>query len=174
MDTLTAIHTRRSIRKYTDQPVTPEQVRTLLAAAMAAPSAGNQQPWQFVVVTDKDLLAQVGLLHPHVHMAPKAPLGILVCGDTRAEKYAGYWVVDCSAAVQNLLLAAHDLGLGAVWTPSPGCSTPPPGSSPTRSSPSATRRRRKSGTTASRRNESTKTASRRRRIVVNGPPGGDT
>lgn len=116
MDTLTAIHTRRSIRKYTDQPVTPEQVRTLLAAAMAAPSAGNQQPWQFVVVTDKALLAQLGLLHPHVHMAPKAPLGILVCGDTRAEKYAGYWVVDCSAAVQNLLLAAHDLGLGAVWT----------------------------------------------------------
>jgi len=55
-------------------------------------------------------------MHPHVHMAAKAALGILVCGDTRVEKYAGYWVIDCAAAVQNLLLAAHGLGLGAVWT----------------------------------------------------------
>lgn len=116
MQTLDAIHTRRSIRKYTDAPVSPEQVETLLRAAMAAPSAGNAQPWQFVVATDPALLARVAALHPYIAMAAKAPLGILVCGDTRVEKYPGYWVVDCSAAVQNLLLAAHDLGLGAVWT----------------------------------------------------------
>jgi len=116
METLEAIHTRRSIRKYSDQPVTEEDLRTLLSAAMAAPSAGNQQPWQFVVVRDKKLLAAIPNIHPYAGMAPKAPLGILVCGDTRNEKYAGYWVLDCAAAVQNLLLAAHALGLGAVWT----------------------------------------------------------
>jgi len=101
MQPLDAIHTRRSIRKYTDAPVSPEQVETLLRAAMAAPSAGNAQPWQFVVATDPALLAQVAALHPYIAMAAKAPLGILVCGDTRVEKYPGYWVVDCSAAVQN-------------------------------------------------------------------------
>lgn len=116
MKTQDAIFTRRSIRKYTDQPVTDQQVATLLQAAMAAPSAGNQQPWQFVVVRDKALLEEISRIHPHASMAPKAPVGILVCGDTRVEKYAGYWVIDCAAAVQNLLLAAHDLGLGAVWT----------------------------------------------------------
>lgn len=116
MNTQDAIFSRRSIRKYTDQPVTDEQVTTLLHAAMAAPSAGNQQPWQFVVVRDKTTLEEIGRIHPHASMAPKAPVGILVCGDTRVEKYAGYWVIDCAAAVQNLLLAAHSMGLGAVWT----------------------------------------------------------
>ncbi|SNR79213.1 Nitroreductase [Humidesulfovibrio mexicanus] len=116
MDVMDAILTRRSIRKYAEGPVTDEQLRTLLSAAMAAPSAGNQQPWQFVVVRQPALLAEVSRIHPHVHMAAKAPAGILVCGDTRVEKYPGYWVIDCAAAVQNLLLAAHGLGLGAVWT----------------------------------------------------------
>lgn len=116
MDIMDAIHTRRSIRKYADTPVAEDEVRALLSAAMAAPSAGNQQPWQFVVVREPALLAAVSRIHPHVHMAAKAPVGILVCGDTRVEKYPGYWVIDCAAAVQNLLLAAHGLGLGAVWT----------------------------------------------------------
>jgi len=116
MDIMDAIFDRRSIRKYTDEPVTDEAVKTLLAAAMAAPSAGNQQPWRFVVVRGKARLQEIAGIHPHVGMAPKAQLGILVCGDTRVEKYAGYWVIDCAAAVQNLLLAAHALGLGAVWT----------------------------------------------------------
>jgi len=69
-----------------------------------------------VLVTDKTLLEEVARVHPHAAMAQRAQLGILVCGDTRVEKYAGYWVIDCAAAVQNLLLAAHALGLGAVWT----------------------------------------------------------
>ena len=116
MDTLEAIMTRRSIRKYTDQPVSDELIEKLLEAAMMAPSAGNQQPWQFVVVQDKVTLSKIKDFHPYAGMAAKAPLGILVCGDTSLEKYPGFWVQDCSAAIQNLLLAAHAEGLGAVWT----------------------------------------------------------
>lgn len=116
MDVLEAIHTRRSIRKFTDKPVDDETLREILAAAMAAPSAGNQQPWRFVIVRDRNLLEGVAKVNQYAAMAPRAPLGVLVCGDTKAEKYPGYWVIDCAAAVQNLLLAAHALGLGAVWT----------------------------------------------------------
>jgi nitroreductase len=116
MELLEAIHTRRSIRQYRPEPVSEETLRTILAAAMMAPSAGNVQPWQFIVVTDPAKLALVKDVHPYVAMAPQAPLGILVCGDLRLEKYPGFWVQDCSAAMQNLLLAAHDQGLGAVWT----------------------------------------------------------
>ena len=114
MDIFTALHTRRSIRQYTDAKIAKEDVRVLLDAAMIAPSAGNARPWQFVVVDDPALLAKVPDIHPYVGMAAGAPLGILVCGEPAAEKYPGYWVQDCSAAVQNLLLAAVGLGLGAV------------------------------------------------------------
>ncbi|AGW14591.1 nitroreductase family protein [Megalodesulfovibrio gigas] len=116
MDCLTAIHTRRSIRDYTAAPVTEAQVETLLRAAMAAPSAGNAQPWEFVVVRDAAMLQVVAEIHPYARMAPKAPLGVLVCGDVSREKYPGFWPQDCAAAVQNLLLAATALGLGTVWT----------------------------------------------------------
>lgn len=115
MDALEAIMTRRSIRKYTDEPVTDEEVQTLLKAAMAAPSAANKQPWHFVVVRDRALREAFTKFHPHSAMLPDAALGILVCGDTKLELPTGYWVQDCSAATQNLLLAAHALGLGAVW-----------------------------------------------------------
>lgn len=111
-----AIMTRRSIRKYTDAPVTDEQVNTILEAAMMAPSAGNQQPWQFIVVRNKEVQAQLKDINPYAAMSDKAPVGILVCGDLSLEKNAGFWVQDCSAAIQNILLAVHDLGLGAVWT----------------------------------------------------------
>ena len=116
METLQAIHTRRSIRKYTDEPVSGELIREILAAAMSAPSAGNAQTWQFVVVTERNLLDKVKDINPYSAMAGNAPLAILVCGDLSREKYEGFWVQDCSAATQNLLLAAHDKGLGAVWT----------------------------------------------------------
>ena len=116
MDIFTALHTRRSIRKYTDEPVSKEDAHTLLEAAMIAPSAGNAQPWQFIVVDDKALQKSMPDINPYAAMAPKAPLCIVVCGDTDAEKYPGFWVQDCSAAVQNLLLAATGLGLGTVWT----------------------------------------------------------
>jgi nitroreductase len=116
MELFEAIHTRRSVRQYLDKPVPEELVKELLAAAMAAPSACNAQPWQFIVVTDREILKQVPAIAPYAAMAKHAPLGILVCGDTRVEISPGYWVVDCAAAVQNMLLAAHTLGLGAVWT----------------------------------------------------------
>lgn len=116
MDVFSAIHGRRSIRKYTDQPVSEADLRDMLAAAMAAPSAGNAQPWRFVVVDDRKLLEAVPAFSPYAAMAAKAPLGILICVDLSAEKYPGLWPQDCSAAMQNLLLAAHAKGLGAVWT----------------------------------------------------------
>ena len=117
MDALEAIHTRRSIRKYLDKPVPEELIQKLLAAAMQAPSACNQQPWQFVVIDDRTILAEIPKFMPNAAMAGKAPLAILVCGDVdlRVERSEGYWVVDCAAAVENMLLAAHALGLGAVW-----------------------------------------------------------
>jgi nitroreductase len=116
MDVLDAIRTRRSIRCFLDKPVPETLIRQLLAAAMQAPSARNQQPWQFVVIDDRVILAKVPEFMPNAGMASQAPLGILVCGDLDLEKSQGYWVVDCAAAVENLLLAAHGLGLGAVWT----------------------------------------------------------
>lgn len=116
MKLMEAIRTRRSIRKYEDKPIPDEMIREMLEAAMMAPSAGNAQPWQFIVVTDSELLKSMQDLHPHIKMVAQAPLGILICGDLSLEKYPGYWVQDCAAAMQNMLLAIHDMGLGAVWT----------------------------------------------------------
>lgn len=106
---------RRSIRLYTAEPVTRDEITELLRAAMAAPSAGNEQPWHFVVITDRSLLEAIPALSPYAGMAKRAPAAILACGDPSLEKYPGYWVQDLSAAVENLLLAAHARGLGAVW-----------------------------------------------------------
>jgi nitroreductase len=115
MDILEAIHSRRSIRKYLDCPVPEELIQKLLAAAMQAPSARNQQPWQFIVIDDRSILTKIAGFMPTAAMAAQAPLAILICGDLSLEKSEGYWVVDCAAATENLLLAAHALGLGAVW-----------------------------------------------------------
>lgn len=106
---------RRSIRKYTDEPVDEALVARLLRAAMAAPSAGDQRPWQFVVVRDRDTLRAVTTFHPYARMLGQAPLAILVCGDTRLEKWPQFWEQDCAAATENLLIEAEVLGLGAVW-----------------------------------------------------------
>ncbi len=116
MDLLEAIRTRRSVRKYQNKPVPEELVQTILGAAMAAPSACNAQPWQFVVIRERRLLDEIPKINSYASMASAAPLAILVCGDTSLEISRGYWVVDCAAAVENLLLAAHAIGLGAVWT----------------------------------------------------------
>ena len=115
MNTLEAIFTRRSIRRFTDTPVTGEQVETLLRAAMAAPSAKNEQSWRFVVIRDRAVLNRIMDVHPYSAMLATAQLAIAVLGDRTRVTHPDYWVVDCSAASQNLLLAAHDLGLGAVW-----------------------------------------------------------
>jgi nitroreductase len=116
METIEAILTRRSIRKYTDRSVPDELVSQLLKAAMAAPSAGNEQTWQFIVIRDRALLDAIPKFHPYSAMLKYASVAILVCGDLSLEKFKGCWVQDCSAATQNLLLAATATGLGAVWT----------------------------------------------------------
>ncbi len=115
METLKAIMTRRSIRKYTDKPVSDEIIKKLLEAGMAAPSAGNQQAWHFVVINNRQILDEIPNIHPYSQMLTQAPVAILVCGNVEDERYKGYWVQDCSAATENILLAAHGLGLGAVW-----------------------------------------------------------
>ncbi|RII31158.1 MAG: nitroreductase family protein [Geobacter sp.] len=115
MDTLETIYTRRSIRKYLAKPVEPEKIDTLLKAAMYAPSAMNEQPWRFIVIADRNLFGKIMQVHPYAAMLNTAPLAILVCGDLNLEQIPGNWVLDCSNATQNLLLAAHATGLGAVW-----------------------------------------------------------
>jgi nitroreductase len=115
VDALTALRTRRSIRRYTAAPVADATVTECLRAAMSAPSAGNQQPWQFIVIRDRALREAIPTFHPFADMVPNAPVAILVCGDLDRERYAGYWAQDCAAATQNLLLAAHAQGFGAVW-----------------------------------------------------------
>lgn len=112
-DLIHTIFARRSIRTYTAQPVTEEHTRTLLEAAMAAPSASNLKPWHFIVVTSRKTLDNLAEIHPYGKMLFEAPLCIAVCGDPTIS--ARYWVQDCSAATENLLLAAATLGLGAVW-----------------------------------------------------------
>lgn len=112
------IMTRTSIRLYQSRAVESEKVEQILKAGMAAPSALNRQPWTFVVVDDKETLQKLFVNHPRKTLT-SAPMAIVVCGDmTKAIEGVGreFWVQDASAATQNILLAAHALGLGAVWT----------------------------------------------------------
>ena len=113
MDALEAIFTRRSIRAYTSEPVSEEDLKVILEAAMNAPSASNRQPWHFIVVDDRSKLDALMEVHPYSKMLAQAPLAIVVCGDTKVS--SSYWQQDCSAATENLLLAARALGLGTVW-----------------------------------------------------------
>lgn len=114
MDAMQAILTRRSIRKYTSQPVSQETVNQLLDAAMSAPTATNQA-WHFVVIRERTVLESFMKFHPHAHMMKTAAAGILVCGDPITEALKGRWIMDCSAATENMLIAANALGLGACW-----------------------------------------------------------
>ena len=115
METLKAISTRRSIRQFTSQVISEDLVEKLLRAAMQAPSARNYQPWHFLVVNDRKMLNKLPLVHPYAEMMYQATMAILVCGDLKLEKSVEYCAINCSAATQNILLSAHDLGLGAVW-----------------------------------------------------------
>lgn len=117
-DVLTAIHERRSVRHYTDEPVLPAQLDTLVRAAMAAPSAGNAQPWAFVIVTEPERLQGLAAALPYGKMLAGAGAALIVCGVSDKAlpgEAAPFWVQDCSAAAQNVLLAAQGIGLGAVW-----------------------------------------------------------
>ncbi len=116
MDIHDVLTTRRSIRAYRDGEVSDELIDYLLRAAMLAPSAGNQQPWQFIVVRERSRLDAVPLFHPYCKMITQVPVAIVVCGDPVGKKWPDFWVQDCSAAVQNILLAARGKGLGSVWT----------------------------------------------------------
>jgi len=115
MEAIEALLTRRSVRRFTDELVQDEDVTLLLRAAMQAPSAGNAQPWHFVAITDRSTLGVIPSFHPFAQMAAEAPLAILVCADQGLEKYSSRWPLDCAAAAENMLLAAHARGLGAVW-----------------------------------------------------------
>ena len=108
---------RRSIRRYTEQPVEEEKVQVLLQAAMAAPSAANYRPWHFVVVTDATTRAALAQANQFVRMLAEAPLCIVPCGELALShpRWPEFWVQDLSAATENLLLAATALGMGAVW-----------------------------------------------------------
>lgn len=115
MDALNAIFTRRSIRAFRPDPVDPDALRTILEGAMHAASAGNQQPWRFVVIQDRAMLEAIAREHPYASVAGHAPLAVLVCGATRDLAHPDFWSDDCAAATQNLMLTAHALGLGSVW-----------------------------------------------------------
>ncbi|MBF0591829.1 MAG: nitroreductase family protein [Nitrospirae bacterium] len=117
-EALDNIYTRRSVRSFTAEVVSREDLTKILRAGMAAPSAVNVQPWAFVVVTKRDVLDELCLQLPYAKMLDQATAAIVVCGvPDKDQRYSkNYWVMDCSAATENILLAAHALGLGAVWT----------------------------------------------------------
>lgn len=115
MDVLEAIFTRRSIRKFTGEVVSDEDLQTVLRAGCYAPSAVNRQPWHFVVIRNPQALEAITKIQPYSKMMPQAGCCIVVCGDKTRQVLTGLLVEDCSAAMENMLLAAHGLGLGAVW-----------------------------------------------------------
>lgn len=111
--------TRVSVREFTGEKISAEQIDTLLRAAMAAPSALNKQPWAFVVVTDEKIIARLGEALPYSRCSNRPACAFIPCGDlskTIEGDLAAFWINDVSAATENLLLAAHAMGLGAVWT----------------------------------------------------------
>lgn len=113
------IMTRTSIRSYTSKPIEEEKINMLLHAGMAAPSACNKQPWHFIAITNREILNQIPTFSPYASMVKQAPLAIVVCGDlskTLEGKEQEFWIQDCSAATENILLMAQGLQLGAVWT----------------------------------------------------------
>jgi nitroreductase len=115
MEKLNYILDRRSIRRFTDQKIDNEKIKSILTAAMYAPSAVNMQPWHFVVIDKSSMMEKIMEIHPHARMLQSASHAVVVCGDEQLQHDDGYWVVDCGAATQNLLLAAQTLGLGACW-----------------------------------------------------------
>jgi nitroreductase len=115
METIKAILTRRSIRKYKNKEIPRDISDKILKAAMYAPSAFNNQPWQYIVTDKREIIDEEQKIIPHAEMLQQAVLTILICGDKNLEQNIDLIVLNCAAATQNALLAAHDLGLGAVW-----------------------------------------------------------
>lgn len=122
-----AILGRRSIRRYKDQPVEKEKIDLMIRCASAAPSAGNGRPAHFVVIRDRVVLDGMSKVHPYGAMLAQAPMAVAICADKDKNALSqSYWQQDCAAAMENLLIAAHALGLGAVWL---GVSSLPDGGS---------------------------------------------
>lgn len=115
MDLLDVIKSRRSIRRYTKAEVNNDVVEKIIEAGMYAPSAVNKQPWHFIVFNDKEQGRQIMEVHPNARMVIDSSKNIVVCIDEDLQHDDGYGIQDCSAAIENMLLAAHSLGLGACW-----------------------------------------------------------
>ncbi len=109
------ILSRRSIRKYSGKEITKESLELILKSAMYAPSTMNLQPWHFVVFDNKDVFERIIAVIPHAEMIRNADKCILVCGDSDKEKNESWLIQNCSAAIQNILLSAHSLGIGSCW-----------------------------------------------------------
>ena len=112
-ETIKTIHNRKSVRNYTDRAVTAEELITLVKAGMAAPSGMDRRPWEFYILQDREQMKALAAQLPYAKMAEKAQAAIIVFGNPEV---SSYWYLDCSAATQNILLAAESMGLGAVWT----------------------------------------------------------
>ena len=115
MELYEGLITRRSVRKYTGGIISKEDVKKIMIAGMYAPSARNKMPWHFVVIDDKNIFSKIMDFHPYSLMLSNASHAIVVCGDENLHNGPGYYIMDCSAAAENMLLAAHALGFGAVW-----------------------------------------------------------
>lgn len=100
METMDAILTRRSIRKYLPEPVSRDMVKNILKAGMSAPSAGDEQPWHFIIIDRRDLLEKISEMHPYAKMLKNAPAVLLICADPNVPKFKDFWVQDCSAAAR--------------------------------------------------------------------------
>ena len=109
------ILTRRSIRKYTDEKISEEVVEKLLACGFSAPSAMNRRPFHVIVVDDKEMLKEISECGMYTKMIASAAMCMVVCGDHKRQPFKEMLINDCSAMIENILLAAHKLGLGAVW-----------------------------------------------------------
>lgn len=117
-NTIKTIFDRASVRSFENNPISKDQLNLILKAGMAAPSARNLQPWAFIAITDRTILENLANGLPYAKMLFEATAAIVVCGvpDKAGDSPEGYWVQDCSAATQNILLATESIGLGAVWT----------------------------------------------------------
>ena len=115
MDIIEGILSRRSIRKFFPDKISDDLIETWLKCGMQAPSAGNEQPWHFIIIKNKEILHKIPKFHNHAQMLNQAALAILICFDPALEKHDKMAIQDCAAATQNLLLAIHSQGFGAVW-----------------------------------------------------------
>ncbi len=115
MDAIEAVLTRRSVRKYSNKKVSDGHIDELIEAGTSAPSAGNQQPWHFIILDDRKLIDKIPDFHPHAKMLLAAQKAIVVCGDLDLETNKGFWIQDCSAATENILIAARAKGIGSCW-----------------------------------------------------------